>query len=328
MQLLERNQVGKVESFEELVAVVDTGATPVTSKLPKGKKQTQALHNWQVKEYQDLDLKGTPDGKDVTDVDHNSREILQMYWQYFRHAFGISTLAGESSVHGVKGEMAEQTLDAFVAFKRMIERRLVSGLPVRMQDDGVRGTEFRGMFDWLTPAAQADLPVPDGFRPSSTYSGTLANFDEDEFKALIRACYKETKGPVTLDAVVGIDLKAAMDLMLTYRTDKTDKTVVQCLDKSRNRVFEDLVEVFRVAGGTVNVQEHPFLRYNENGTESAGTHLSGLFLNMKMWKLNWNRAPNRHKLENRGGGEKAYIDALCNLICLNPLGQRAAPIDS
>lgn len=327
-QLLERNQIGKVESYEELVAVVDQGKTPITSMLSKGKKQTQALHNWQVKDYEESDMKGTPDGVDVTDVNHNSREVLQMYWQYFRYAFGVSTLAGESSVHGVKNELAEQTVDAAVTFKRKIEKRIGSDFDVRTTDDGVRGTEFRGMFEWLSADAQAALPVPADFRPQGEYTGTKANFDEDAFKTALNTCYKERNGPASLDAFIGIDLKAVIDLWLTYRETISGKTLVQCLDNKRNRVFEDVVDRLVTSSGEVTLHAHPYLRCDINGAATAGTHISALFVDLSMWSLNWNRAPERHKLENRGGGEKAYFDALCNLICKNPLGQFAAKIDS
>lgn len=328
MQLLERNQVGKVESFEELVNVVDVGATPLTSMIPKGKKQTQALHNWQVKQYKDLDLEGVPDGVDVTDVDHNTRVVLQGVWQLFRYAIGVSRLTEESSVHGVKNELSEQILDAMVAFKRTIERRIASDLPVRDVDDGTRGMEFRGIFDWLNPNAQTDLPVPADYRPGGEYDGVLNDFDEEAFRDLIRACYKETNGPVDLKMPCGIDLKGAIDLFLTYRTEIAGKTVVQCLDNSRNRVYEETVDRLIVAGGQVDVMEHPFLRNDLTGSSTAGSHLSGLFLNLKMWRINWNSAPAVKKLENRGGGEKRYIDAVCSLMCLNPLGQRRAVIDA
>lgn len=327
-QLLERNQIGKVESYEELVAVVDSGDCPLMTMLPKCKKQTQALHNWQAKNYQEASRKGVPDGVDVTEVEHNTREVLQMYWQYFRYAFGVSTLAGESSVHGVKSEMAEQTVDAFVTFKRMIEKQIASDANVRVTDDGVRGTEFRGMFPWLQAAAQTDLPVPAAFRPQGAYTGTLANFDEDAFKAMLNTCFKERKGKGSFKMFMGIDLREKVDLWLTYRETKAGFSTIQCVDTKRNRTVEDVVDRFITSAGEVELHTHSFLRTDIDGAPSAGTDISALMIDMKMWKLNYNRAPNRHKLENRGGGEKAYIDAVANLFCLNPLGQAAALIDS
>jgi hypothetical protein len=327
-QLLEENMVGKVESFEEFISIVDSGHCPLTTSIPKGSKQTQALHNWQVEEYEDLDLEGTPDGVDVTDVEHSDGELLQMNWGYFRHAFGVSTLAEQAEVHGAKKAYARQVHKASVAFKRKMEKRIGSDLPARNTDDAVRGREFAGMFDRLSTTAQSVHPIPADYRPSSAYTGAIADFDEDEVKSLIKAAYKESKGVVDLTGFVGIDLKDAIDNMLVYKLTKTGKSVAQTIDTRRNKVIDDTVDQIVVAGGKITLRETPFLRYSLAGAEQAGTHLSGLFINLKMWKLNWNQAPTVHNLENRGGGKKGYIDAVANLICLNPLGQRMAKIDS
>lgn len=326
-QLLEENMVGKVESFEEYISIVDNGRTPLTTSIPKGKKLTQALHNWQVEEYEDLDLEGTPDGVDVTDVEHSDGELLQMNWGYFRHAFGVSTLAEQAEVHGAKGAYARQVRKGSVAFKRKIEKRIGSSLPARNVDNGTRGREFAGMFDRLSTSAQSVHPVPADYRPSSAYTGSLADFDEDELKALVQGAYKEAKGPVDLTAFLGIELKDKIDNMLVYKSTKSGKTVAQTIDTRRNKVIDDTVGQVVVAGGKVTLRETPFLRYNLAGAEQAGTHLSGLFINLNMWCLNWNQAPTVYNLENRGGGKKGYIAAVCTLICKNPLGQRMAEIN-
>lgn len=327
-QLLEENMVGKVQSFEEYISIVDNGNTPLTTSIPKGKELTQALHNWQVEEYEDLDLEGTPDGVDVTDVEHSDGELLQMNWGYFRHAFGVSTLAEQAKVHGAKGAYTRQVRKASVSFKRKIEKRIGSDLPARNIDNGVRGREFAGMFDRLSTTAQSVHPVPENYRPSSAYTGTLTDFDQDDLEALIVAAYKEAKGPVNLTGFVGIQLKDAIDKMLVYKVTKAGHSVAQAIDTRRNKVIDDTVDQIVVAGGKLTLRETPFLRYGLDGSESAGTHLSGLFINLSMWCLNWNQAPTVHNLENRGGGKKGYIDAVCTLICKNPLGQRMAEIDS
>jgi hypothetical protein len=331
MQLLERNQVGKVQSYEELISIVDQGNLPITTMLPKGNKQTDSTHTWQMEEYADEDSghEGTPDGVDVTDVEHQARETASMVWMYFRKAYGVSKLATMTKVHGSKGELARQRIAFMIHFKRMIEKRIASAEEARLTDDGVRGTEFRGIYGWLQNAAQTVLPVHEDFRPQAPYSGTLANFSEDSLKTLMKNAYKERNGKVKLKAFLGIDLKELISTFLTYRTDKSSKTLVQSVNMNREqKLFMECVERVVTDSGEIDLFDHAFLRCATTGSRVAGSYLSGIFIDPKMWKLNWNQAPDVHKLENRGGGDKEYIDAVANLICLNPLGQFAAKIDS
>jgi hypothetical protein len=330
-QLLERNQTGKIQSYEELVAVADMGALPITSMLPKGKKLTDSTHTWQLEEYDDeeSDHEGIPDGVDVTDVEHNGRESTSMCWQYFRRAYGISTLAGQTQVHGVKNEMARQVLSNTIIFKRKMEKRFASDAEARTTDDGTRGYETRGMFKWLQNAAQDVLPVPENFRPQAPYTGTLANLSEDAFKAMMRNAFIERNGKVKLKGFVGIDLKEAIGSFLTYRTDKSGKTAVQSVNATReSKTFLECVDRIVTDSGEVDLFAHAFLRCGTNGLRSAGSHKSGLFVDINMWALNWNMAPQTKDLEDRGGGPKKYIHALATLMCKNPLGQFATMSDS
>jgi hypothetical protein len=330
-QLLERNQIGKVQSYEELIAVVDTGALPIMTMLPKGKKQTDSLHSWQMERYDDeeSDHEGIPDGVDVTDVEHNSRVTASMVWQYFRRAYGVSKLAGMTKVHGSNGELARQRIAQMIIFKRKMEKRIAGDLEARLTDDGVRGTEFRGLFGWLQNAAQTVLPVHEDYRPQAPYAGTLANFTEDSLKTLLQNAFIERNGKVMLKGFLGIQLKEAIGTFLTYRTDKSSKTVVQSVDAKReSKLFLECVDRVVTDSGEIDLFPHAFLRCGIDGKKTAGTNKSAVFIDPKMWRLNWNQAPQVHKLENRGGGEKEYIDAVANLICLNPLAQFAAKIDS
>jgi hypothetical protein len=145
----------------------------------------------------------------------------------------------------------------------------------------------------------------------------------------MKNAYKERNGKVKLKAFLGIDLKELISTFLTYRTDKSSKTLVQSVNMNREqKLFMECVERVVTDSGEIDLFDHAFLRCATYGTRAAGSYLSGIFIDPKMWKLNWNQAPDVHKLENRGGGEKEYIDAVANLICLNPLGQFAAKIDS
>lgn len=328
-QLMERDQAGKVESYENLVANVDKGEMPIMTMLPKGSKPTDTIHNWQVKQYKKAKREGIPDGKDEDTFNHNQRFPLQMVVQKFREGYGVSDLATETKVHGVSNELAEQALDATVALKRAMEMQIASDSEARLVDDGVRGMEFRGVFNWLQTGAHSVLDIPEDFRPAGTYSGTLANLTEIAFNAVGRAAYKERKGKVKLHGFIGIDLAAAFDDFLAYRSNVANKTPVQSVNMNqKDRTYMSTVTRIEATWGTVDLFPHSFLRHDVNGEETAGSHLSGLFMALEMWKLHYSRAPRRVSLEDKGGGPRGFVDAIATLCCLNPLGQFAAPINS
>lgn len=331
MRLMERDQVGKAQSFENFVANVDKGETPMTTLLPKGSKTTDTIHNWQVEKYQVAGREGVPDGKDEDTFKHNNRVILQMVLQKFRVGYGISDFATETKVHGVANELANQALHATVALKRAIEMQIGSDSDARMEDNGVRGMEFRGAFTWLQAAEQGVLPVPADYRPQGTYTGTLANLTEILLNAAGRTAYKERKGKAHFHAFVGIDLHGALADMLVYRSNVANKTVVQSLNmNSKDKTYLHSVDRIEAVWGTADLYPHSFLRHTVDGEPGAGgrSDLSGLFMILNMWNLHWSRSPRRESLEDKGGGPRGFVDAICTLCCKNPLGQFALTINS
>ncbi len=329
MKLMERDQVGKVQSYESIVANVDKGELPITSMLPKGSKPTDTIHNWQVEQYRAKKREGVPDGKDEDKFNHNKRFPLQMVVQKFREGYGISDLSTETKVHGVPSELAAQALHATVTLKRAIEMQVASDSDARLLDDGVRGTEFRGAFAWLQEAAQANLPVPEDFRPGGTYTGTLAALTENLFNDAGRTAYKERKGKAHMHGFVGIDLHQVFNDFLTYRSNVANKTVIQQVNMSqKDKTYVNAVSRMECTWGSVDLFPHSFLRHDINGEEGAGSHISGLFMILNMWSLHYSRAPRRVSLEDKGGGPRGFVDAIATLCCKNPLGQFAATINS
>jgi hypothetical protein len=332
MEIMERNMVGKYESWEEVIVNVDAGQTPYTSMATKQHKPVDVIDNWQVESYDDSPIRGVPDGKDASDFRGQQRKRIKGVIQKTWHNPGVSDLATEVKVHGnPQGEMARQIAKSLVQVKRQIEKRNLSALDQRDTDDGTRGYETRGNFSWLDVDAQDTLPVPDGFRPTSAcyYSGTLANFTETQFKTMQRAGFKLRKGPTKLDGFCGIDLLQKFADFRDYADDVASMTTTRSLNMSAEaRALINVVQRLETQAGTVDLHPVSFLKHDLEGVEQDGTHLSGLFLDMSMFAVNWIRKPRVLRLEYKGGGEKAIVDAIWMNKCLNPLGHLAADIDS
>jgi hypothetical protein len=312
---------------------VEAEATPLSSMLAKRKRPNQAIHDWQLKNYPRRAITGVVDGKDVTEHTHTARERVHAVAQKVWDNPGISDFADEAEVAGLsKGEMAEQIADSIVLVKRIIEGRCLSNEECSL-DDGVNTPyETRGLGKWIQNGAQATYPVPASFRTPSAqvYSSTLAAFTEDAFNAMMQSAFKQRHGPATLDGFVGIELKAAISKFTRYDDTVSNKTVVRTFNQdAKDKAIISVIDRIVTDQGTVNLHPVTFLYLTEGtGEDSAYTHKSGFFVDMKMLGLAYTRMPRVRRLEDRGGGPRAIVDAIFMLMCDNPLGHMKAEISA
>lgn len=332
---MESTQVGKREALADLIANVESDATPLSSMLAKRKRPGNVVQDWQVKAYKRKGHRGVRDGEDAKNFDHNGRERVHAVSQKTWDPRGVSDFAEESDVAGIKSEKGEQTADAMVTLKQTIERRLGSNEDCLLQDaaNPLANNETRGIFRWLDTAAQPLYPVPEAFRPSSAqrYTGTLANFSEDTLKGLARAAWKRRLGnSSTLQGVVGIDLKAKISDFTRYDDTVANKTNVRTFNQdAESQAVINIIDRVVLDTGVINLLASAHLRTDATtGEETAGTHLSGLFIDMSMAGLAYTRMPRAYELPYAGGGYKVVVDAIFMLMLDNPVGCFSALIDS
>lgn len=331
-KLFEKDQVGKRESLADLISNIEPEATPATSMMAKRKEPNQVVHDWQVKAYPRRSLGGVLDGQDVTEHTHVARERVHAVAQKVWDNPGISDFADEAEVAGLsKGEMAVQIADSLVLVKRIIEGRTLSELECSLDNGVDTPNATRGLGKWIDASAQAVYPVPASFRTPSgqIYSGTLANFNETAFNGLMQQAFKSRKGPSRLDAFVGIQLKAEISKFSRYDDTVSNKTNVRTFNQdAANKAVITCIDRLVTDQGEVMLHPASFLFLNADGTDSAKTHLSGLFVDMKMLGLAYTRLPRVRRLEDRGGGPRAIVDAIFMVMCDNPLGHIKASISS
>lgn len=332
MQLTEKNQIGKRESFADLIAVAEIEKTPYTAMLEKRKRPDQMDHSWQMKGYRIAGHKGVVDGVDATNFNFTPRKRTHCYAQKIWDPVAVSDLAEESEVAGVKSEMSAQIADAFVTASQIIERRCLSRSDTLQEDAPVSAYETRGAFSWLATAAQTTFPVPDDFRPNANqvYSGTLAAFKESSLLSLGRAAFKRRKGPTTLKGIVGIDLKATVSDFTRYDDTVAAKTNVRRFNQSADdKAVVNVIDRLVCDTGTIELHVSSFLATAAlDGADSAYTHSSGVFMDMDMVGLAYTRLPRVFKLPYGGGGHKAVVDAIFLHQVDNPVGMFMAEINS
>ena len=311
----EAEQVGKRQSWANIIANIQSQATPFTSMMQKRERPSQVLHSWQVKKYPETGHAGVLDGADATSFDANPRFLIQCNGQKTWRKPGVSDFADEAEIVDLqKGEMAEQIADALVAVKWQIEKRCLSNEDTKNDDGTTTGNETRGAFQWITNAAQSLYPVPAQFRTPTAqiYSGTLANFGENVFLPMCRSSYKQRKGPFKMHGIVGIDLKAAFTDFTKYVDNVTNKTVVRSFRKEGDsQDFVYSIDKLVLDTGDIDLMPSSFLYTDRmTGADTAYTHKSGIFVDIEMCGLAYTRFPRVVKLPYAGGGQKAIVDSI------------------
>lgn len=328
----EAEQVGKRQSWANVIANIESEATPYTSMMEKRQRPGQVLQSWQVKAYPVTGHRGVIDGQDATTFDANPRKLVQCNCQKTWRKPGVSDFADEADIVALeKGEMAEQIADSLVTVKRQIEKRCLSSQDT-VDDDGVKmGNETRGVFSWVANAAQALYPVPAAFRTpvAQIYTGTLANFGEDGYLGLCRSSYKQRHGPFKMHAFLGIDLKTAFTNFSKYVDNVANKTPIrQFRQDAATEAMVLSIDKLVLDSGEVDLHVTSFLRTDpDTGADTAYTHLSGIQVDMDMVGLAYTRMPRVVKLAYAGGGQKAIVDAIFLNMVDNPLGAIAMNIN-
>lgn len=321
----ESEQVGKRQSWANIIANIESEATPYSSMAEKRERPKQVLQSWQAKAYPVTGHRGVVDGQDATSFDSNPRGLIQCYGQKTWRKPGVSDFADEAEIVALdKGEMAEQIADALVTVKRQIEKRCLSKVDTIADNGTTLGNETRGVFVWCQNAAQTTFPVPAAFRTPTAqrYTSTLALFTEGTYLGLCRSSFKQRNGPFNMHAFLGIDLKDAFTNFSKYTDTVASKTAVRQFrqDASSKAV---IISIDRLVLDTGNVDLHPvtFLQTDaDTGLATANTHLSGIQLDMDMVGLAYTRMPRVVKLPYMGGGQKGIVDAIFLNMVDNPLG--------
>lgn len=318
-QAFEADQIGKTQSLADIIANIQSDATPYKAMLQKGTRPKQVKHSWQVKAYPEVGHKGVVDGKDATEFTSNPRVEIDMNGQKSWHLPGVSDFADEAEIAGLKnGEMAEQIADALIAVNFIIEGRLLSNEDCKNDNGTTQGNETRGAFAYLDPvggSVQTLYPINPDFRTpvASVYAGAFASFTEAGFGDLMGSSYDERKGPYEMHGFVGRELKKAMtDWTVRDATGSATTFPVRMFnqnasDKAIIRTVDKLV----MDTGTVHLHLSARLLTDPlTGQQTTYSKKSGIFVDMDMCSLAYTRMPRTVKLTYRGGGQKAIVDTI------------------
>lgn len=322
------NQTGIREDLSDLIAVVDAKTCPVVSMAKKGSEPINPLTQWQADAFAATSVPtGVLSNADVTSADYidnaANRAILSARIQKFREVPSVDDLAQNvSQVAGIgkKREMAKAVTKSLEQIKRSMEAAFCSDQESQEQS-GASPYLTRGLGKWIQNGAQSDLPVAAAYRtPSASINTTAtASLTESDVQDVLQSIYEQTGKVSTYSLICGPALKRAFTGFTRTQFASTNvASAIRTLNQDADaKKITSTVDIFEGDFGTLELIPSLFLA--KDGT-SAEQLSRGYVLDMDMVELRYNRKPRFQELEDRGGGSRGIVDAICALCVKSPLG--------
>ena len=322
------NQVGIRQDLSDLIAVVDAKTCPVVSTAKKGSEPINPLTQWQADAFATT---GVPSGvlsnTDISSSDFidnaANRAILSARVQKFREVPSVDDLAQNiSEVAGIgkKREMAKAVTKSLEQIKRSMEAAFCSDQESQEQS-GSDAYLTRGLGKWIQNGAQTDLPVAAAYRtPSASINTTAtASLTEANVQDVLQSIYEQTGKVSTYSLICGPNLKRAFTGFTSTQFASTNvASAIRTLNtEAESKKITSTVDIFEGDFGTLELIPSLFLAKNASSAEQLSR---GYVLDMDMVELRYNRKPRFQELEDRGGGSRGIVDAICALCVKSPLG--------
>ena len=329
--LLEINQVGKREDFADVIAMVDYKNTPFSSMCPKGSEPVNTIYDWQMDAYDDPQLGGVIDGKDVVDTDYVNpaarRAKAHGRIQKFRKAFMVSDMAQNvSDVAGIgrRGEMQRAIKKSIVELKRSMEATFCSDQDSQADDGSTKAYLTRGIGKWVQNTAQTDLPCPPAFLTpvASIITKTTATTLEDDLNAAMESVYLQTGQQKDFDLICGTALKKRFSSFAAWVPNGVSTVPLRRFNQdAASKAIINTVDFWQGDFGSVKLILSLFLAKDAPAGASQANIMNGrgYLIDWDQLELRYNRMPGYKENPDLGGGPRGYVDAVCGLVFYNPL---------
>lgn len=322
------SQTGIRQDLSDLIAVVDAKSCPVVSMAKKGSEPISPLTQWQADAFGTPSLTGVLSNSDVTASDYEdqaaNRVLLSARIQKFRRVPSVDDLANTvSEVAGIgkKKEMARAVSKSLEMLKRDMEATFCSDQNSREQN-GANAYLTRGLGRWIQNGEQGDLPVNEKYRtPTGSINATAtASLTENNIQDMLQSIYSQTGKVSTYSLVCGPTLKRQFTAFTRTQFASTNvASAIRVLNQKDENKIVSTVDIFEGDFGTLELIPSLFLAADASVNAAAVQNGRGYVLDMDMVELRYNRKPRFQELEDRGGGPRGIVDAICALCVKSPL---------
>lgn len=323
------SQTGIRQDLSDLIAVVDAKTCPVISMAKKGAEPINPLTQWQADAFNAATVPaGVLSNTDVSSSDFvdnaANRVLLSARIQKFREVPSVDDLAQHvSEVAGIgkKKEMARAVSKSLEQMKRSMEAAFCSDQE-GVEQSGATPYKTRGLGKWIQNGAQSDLPVNAAYRtPTASINTTVtASLTENNIQDMLQSLYEQTGKSQTYSLVCGPALKRQFTSFTRTQFASTNvASAIRVLNQKDSSKIVSSVDIFEGDFGTLELIPSLFLAKDAAVNAAAVQNGRGYVLDMDMVELRYNRKPRFQELEDRGGGPRGIVDAICALCVKSPL---------
>jgi hypothetical protein len=323
------SQTGIRQDLSDLSAVVDAKTCPVISMAKKGAEPINPLTQWQADAFNAATVPaGVLSNTDVSSSDFvdnaTNRVLLSARIQKFREVPSVDDLAQHvSEVAGIgkKKEMARAVSKSLEQMKRSMEAAFCSDQE-GVEQSGATPYKTRGLGKWIQNGAQSDLPVNSAYRtPTASINTTVtASLTENNIQDMLQSLYEQTGKSQTYSLVCGPALKRQFTSFTRTQFASTNvASAIRVLNQKDSSKIVSSVDIFEGDFGTLELIPSLFLAKDATVNPAAVQNGRGYVLDMDMVELRYNRKPRFQELEDRGGGPRGIVDAICALCVKSPL---------
>ena len=316
--------------------------------LKRGEKPTQWKQEIEIEGETVAQSLGAPEGGDFDESGLAKRvnAILEVQLEKFRTKKGFMVTDETKELPGYTEQKGEKQL---ARQQRRDAEELAFSIDCALgstQEAVARGTsdatvaKTRGMMNWLAPlgtytdAAAASLhavqTIPKEYCPKAGIDADTSSatyFNEGLFKAeLVKAALEGGDEHLQLTGLVGLKLKQIMsDWLGKAKTVSGMDTVIRRTEP-KSRKLELICDEFAYDGVSVRtiLCNHLGCTIGDAGsnvTIGDAQYLSGAFIRPEFWTIDTLVPMRTRRLENKGGGERGFHEAILRLACRNPLAQ-------
>jgi hypothetical protein len=218
--------------------------------------------------------------------------------------------------------MARAVTKSLEQLKRSMEAAFCSDQE-SVEQSGSTPYKTRGLGKWIQNGAQSDLPVNASYRtPTGSINATAtASLTENNIQDMLQSIYEQTGKGQTYSLVCGPALKRQFTSFTRTQFGSTNvASAIRVLNQKSENKIVSTVDIFEGDFGTLELIPSLFLAADASGAgATAVKNGRGYVLDMDMVELRYNRKPRFQELEDRGGGPRGIVDAICALCVKSPL---------
>lgn len=301
--------IGNREDLSNELCLLAPEDTPLLSLCSKGKANA-TFREWNTDKLGTVSTTGIMEGADVSTFEDkfSARARLGNYTQIFRKSWIVSNLQN-AVTSAAPANSAAAEAKAIREIKRNIEATICSANEMTVEDGASTPYGLRGFAKWVQSTAQSTNPVPEDYR-TPTGSILSAAPTETTFNNVIASIFSKNGEMNSLTCIADVALRKVISGFTRTAADTNTKTYQVNQDVTAKKITLS-VTMFDSDFGTVSV-------VNGNPDCMPSATSNAYIVNPKYLGFDTLIPMGSQRLENQGGGERGYIEAVGTLLIKHP----------